>query len=65
MRAEIASKRLRAYQALPSIAAREREHQGHMRGTVRPISLARRLVINLMHASVPLVVVKRIDSGIA
>ena len=30
-----------------------------MRGTVRPISLARKLVIDLMHASVPLVVVRR------
>ena len=30
-----------------------------MRGTVRPISLARRLVIDLMHASIPLVIVRR------
>jgi hypothetical protein len=30
-----------------------------MKGTIRPISLARKLVIDLMHVSVPLVVVRR------
>ena len=30
-----------------------------MRGAVRPVSLARKLVIDLMWASVPLVIVKR------
>jgi hypothetical protein len=30
-----------------------------MKGTVRPISLARKLIIDLVHASVPLVVVRR------
>ncbi len=30
-----------------------------MRGAIRPVSLARKLIIDLMHASVPLVVIKR------
>jgi hypothetical protein len=30
-----------------------------MRGTVRPISLARKLIIDMVHASIPLVVVRR------
>ncbi len=30
-----------------------------MKGKVRPVSLGRKLVIDLMHASVPLVIVKR------